>query len=200
VEDRRHPRRVRGFLLRKDVRSRERPLRRKGTSIVSESQTEHLVLVEATDDDFGWILGERDRESDLSLPEGGVDDLFTLGIVRTMTARLHDAGVLASWMVVCDGQVIGLCSYRRPPTGGRVEIGYGIAPSKRGKGYSTRVVAAMIEAASLDPLVDTLTAETATGNVASQRALERNGFERTGTRHDAEDGEVIVWAKTLHPS
>jgi RimJ/RimL family protein N-acetyltransferase len=147
---------------------------------VSESQTEHLALIEATEDDFGWMLGERDRESDLSLPEGGVDDLFTLGIVRTMTARLHDAGVLASWMVVCDGQVIGLCSYRQPPTGGRVEIGYGIAPSKRGKGYSTRVVAAMIEAASLDPLVDTLTAETARSSCGQKRCTLPETFGRAG--------------------
>jgi RimJ/RimL family protein N-acetyltransferase len=78
-----------------------------------------------------------------------------------------------------------------------VEIGYGIAPSKRGNGYATVAVAAMVEAALLDPSVDTLTAETAVQNLASQGVLERNGFARAGTRFDVEDGEVIRWARRL---
>lgn len=161
------------------------------------SRSTKVALIEVSDADFQWMLGECDRDNGLSLPEGGVDDPLTLGIVRSMTAQLCDAGIRASWMAVCDRQVVGLCSYRRPPKDGHAEIGYGIAPSKRGRGYSTDVVAAIVEAASLDPSVDTLTAETALGNVRSQRALEGNGFERTGIRTDPEDGEVIVWAKAL---
>jgi len=78
-----------------------------------------------------------------------------------------------------------------------VEIGYGIAPSKRGNGYATSAVAAMVEAAVLDPSVDALTAETAVQNLASQAVLERNGFARASTRIDVEDGEVIGWARRL---
>jgi len=152
-----------------------------------------VVLIEATDADFGWMLGEHCCQNGLRLPEGGVDDPVVLGIVRAITMRLHDAGSRASWLVVCNGEVVGLCSYRRPPADRRVEIGYGIALSKRGNGYATSAVAAMVQAAALDPSVDTLTAETAAQNLASQRVLERNGFARTSTRIDVEDGEVIGW-------
>ena len=107
-------------------------------------------------------------------------------------------GSRASWLVVCNEEVVGLCSYRRPPADRCVEIGYGIAPSKRGNGYATSAVAAMVEAAALDPSVDTLTAETTVQNLASQGALERNGFARASTRVDVEDGEVIGWARGLH--
>jgi ribosomal protein S18 acetylase RimI-like enzyme len=157
-----------------------------------------VVLIEATDTDFRWMLGEHCSQRGLRLPEGGVDDPVVLGIVRSITMRLHDAGSRASWLVVCNEEVVGLCSYRRPPADRCVEIGYGIAPSKRGNGYATSAVAAMVEAAALDPSVDTLTAETTVQNLASQGALERNGFARASTRVDVEDGEVIGWARGLH--
>jgi RimJ/RimL family protein N-acetyltransferase len=157
-----------------------------------------VVLIEATDTDFRWMLGEHSCQNGLRLPEGGVDDPVVLGIVRAITMRLHDAGSRASWLVVCNGEVVGLCSYRRPPADRCVEIGYGIAPSKRGNGYATSAVAAMVEFALLDPSVDTLSAETAVQNLASQGALERNGFARVSTRVDVEDGEVIGWARRLH--
>ncbi|MFY9740027.1 MAG: GNAT family protein [Candidatus Cybelea sp.] len=156
-----------------------------------------VVLIEATDTDFRWMLGQHCGQNGLRLPEGGVDDPAVLGIVRAITMRLHDAGSRASWLVACNGEVVGLCSYRRPPADRCVEIGYGVAPSKRGNGYATSAVAAMVEAAVLDPSVDTLTAETAVQNPASQGVLERNGFARVGTRIDVEDGEVIVWARRL---
>jgi RimJ/RimL family protein N-acetyltransferase len=156
-----------------------------------------VVLIEATDADFRWMLGEHCCQNGLRLPEGGVDAPVVLGIVHAISMRLHDAGSRASWLVVCNGEVVGLCSYRRPPADRRVEIGYGIALSKRGNGYATSAVAAMVQAAALDPCVDTLTAETALQNLASQRVLERNGFARASTRIDSEDGEVIGWTRRV---
>jgi RimJ/RimL family protein N-acetyltransferase len=158
----------------------------------------NVVLIEAADTDFRWMLGEDCCQDGLSLPKGGVDDPIVLGIVRAITMRLHDAGSRASWLVVWNGEVVGLCSYRRPPADRCVEIGFGIAPSKRGNGYATSAVAAMVEVAALDPSIDTLTAETAVQNIASQAVLERNAFARVGTRVDVEDGEVIGWARQLH--
>lgn len=78
-------------------------------------------------------------------------------------------------MMVCDGEIVGLCIYRRPPKNGRVEIGYGIAASRRGLGHARRAVAALIEAAARDH-VSILTAETSVSNPASARVLEQNGF------------------------
>lgn len=156
-----------------------------------------IALIEAADADFEWMLRGRGVRNGLRLPDGGVDDPAVLLIVRAMTARLHNAGIRASWMAVSDGEVVGLCSYRRPPAAGRVEIGYGVAPARRGQGYATSLVAAIVEAASSDPSVNALIAETAVSNIASQRALTRNGFAEMGTRFDADDGEVIKWERRL---
>lgn len=156
-----------------------------------------IELVEVCDDDFEWMLGRKGARNGLTLAKGGVDDRAVLTILRAMTVRLHEGGSYASWMVTCNAVVVGLCSYKRPPSGGCTEIGYGIAPSQRGKGYATQAVALMIEIASADPSLDTLTAETAVTNLASQVVLQRNGFTQTGTRFDAEDGEVTVWGKHL---
>jgi RimJ/RimL family protein N-acetyltransferase len=161
------------------------------------SDLPNVVLVEASDADFRWMLGEGRSQGELRLPQGGVDSPAVLRIVREITARLHAAGSRGSWLVTSGGEVVGLCSYRRPPADGCVEIGYGTAPTKRGKGYATSAVAAMVEAAMLDPAVDMLVAETAVQNLASQIVLERNGFARTNMRTDAEDGEVIGWARRL---
>jgi len=42
-----------------------------------------------------------------------------------------------------------------------------------------------------------LKAETSVTNPSSSRVLEKNGFERTGTRVDPKDGEVFMWRKSI---
>jgi RimJ/RimL family protein N-acetyltransferase len=51
----------------------------------------------------------------------------------------------------------------------------------------------LILAARRDPRIRRLVAETAVGNLPSQRVLEANGFAKTGTSVDADEGEAIVW-------
>ncbi len=87
-------------------------------------------------------------------------------------------------------------SFRRPPTAGRVEIGYGTGGSRRNRGLATAAVAAVLERAARYG-VAAVDAETAIANTASQGALERNGFARTGERDDDEEGRVIVWQRVL---
>jgi len=97
-------------------------------------------------------------------------------------------------MIVIDNEVVGLCGEKHAPdSDGMVEIGFGVASRRRGRGYATRAIAELIDIAARDMLVHRLMAETAVANIASQRVLERNAFVRTGTRSDPEDGELIVW-------
>jgi RimJ/RimL family protein N-acetyltransferase len=161
-----------------------------------EAMTE---LVEVTSADFDWMLRvEPHRHRGLTLPPGGVDDAVVLGIVRTIVEGLHAKDCRGAWMMVSGGEVVGLCSYVRPPVDGHAEIGYGVAESRRGRGHAKRAVAAMLAAARAQGL-RVVTAETAVTNVASPRALEHNGFERTGTRVHPEDGQVFTWRKVLAP-
>lgn len=141
--------------------------------------------------------GEPVPESRLTLPPGGVDDPIVLEIIRRMLHSLDAANVRGSWMIVEEDEVVGLCGYRRAPREGRVEIGYGIAASRRQRGYATGAVAAMIQVSQSDPRMQELVAETGVENTPSSQVLIKNGFEQTGTRHDPEDGEVFTWRKNL---
>jgi RimJ/RimL family protein N-acetyltransferase len=99
----------------------------------------------------------------------------------------------ASWIIIEQGEVVGLCSVTRPPRAGVVDIGYGIAPSRQGRGICTRAIADVVRWAGTRPDVTALTAETSPANIASQRVLVRNGFLAAGERVDDEDGRLICW-------
>ena len=76
------------------------------------------------------------------------------------------------------GLVVGGIGFFGPPLGGEAEIGYGIVPSRQGRGYAAEAVQAMLAMAWADPRVRTVVAGTGPGNAASQRVLEKAGFRR----------------------
>ena len=150
-----------------------------------------LEFVPATDAHFAWMLGEGAPPDDLRLPPGHVDEPWVLKWLRRTLPKLGGTG---SWLMVVDGEVVGMCSYKNPPNApGEVEIGYGVALERRRLGYATRAVTLLVEAARRDERVRAVTAETALGNLPSQRVLEANGFVRTGRGMDDDEGETIVW-------
>lgn len=79
-----------------------------------------------------------------------------------------------------------------------VEIGYGMNRSEYGRGFATAAVGLLVQGLFtrrvLPARVGEITAKTAVDNIASQRVLEKNNFERTGTDHNDEDGDLIAWA------
>jgi RimJ/RimL family protein N-acetyltransferase len=99
----------------------------------------------------------------------------------------------SAWMIVEDGEIVGLCSIVRVPQEGNIHIGYGVAPSRQGLGCTTRAIGQLLQWARNDPRVALVSAETGVDNIASQRVLERNGFVQIGERVDAEDGPLICW-------
>ncbi len=156
-----------------------------------------LELVPATDAHFAWMLGEAEAPGGLRLPPGHVDDPVILKWLRRTLPKLGGYG---SWLMVADGEVVGMCSYKWPPTeAGDVEIGYGVAPERRGLGYARAASQLLLEAARRDPRVRALIAETALGNIASQRVLAASGYFKTGRGHDDEEGETIRWRLDLAP-
>jgi RimJ/RimL family protein N-acetyltransferase len=161
-------------------------------------RAERVALVAVTDSDFEWMLAEKPQTcSNFQLPPGGVDAPEVLETVRRITRDLHKAHCHASWMILSGLEVVGLCSYRRPPRGGSVEIGYGIALSRRNRGCATLAVAQMVLFAESDPAVRLLVAETSLSNPPSMQVLQKNDFERSGTRIDKEDGPVALWQRRV---
>jgi RimJ/RimL family protein N-acetyltransferase len=158
-------------------------------AVCHEPQT---TLVEVTDEDFAWMLGGVNTAKALQLPPEGIDSDIAAH-VRATVRRLREQGWNGNWMIVFENEVVGLCGFKHPPIDGSVEIGYNVWPSRQRAGHASRAVAAMLRYARLNPAIRTITAETTTANSPSHRVLETNGFQCTGTRYDAEDGELILW-------
>ncbi|MGW2629775.1 GNAT family N-acetyltransferase [Streptomyces chattanoogensis] len=76
------------------------------------------------------------------------------------------------------GLVVGAIGLFWPPEAGRLEVGYGVVPSRRGRGYATEAAAAMVEFAFTAPGVHTVFADVEPANPASGRVLEKAGLER----------------------
>jgi RimJ/RimL family protein N-acetyltransferase len=62
-----------------------------------------------------------------------------------------------------------------------LELGYGLVPSERGKGYCTEAAQLMVDYLFLSKDITRIIATTHTKNVASQKALEKVGFKKEGT-------------------
>lgn len=102
------------------------------------------------------------------------------------------AGIFCA--VLLNGQAVGDIGTKGPPNAaGEQEIGYGFIPSSWGQGYATEAVQALAKHLLTQPDVKVVTAQTAHGNRASERVLEKAGFMRTGQSWNTEDGDLTVW-------
>ena len=97
----------------------------------------------------------------------------------------------AMWLIeLHDGTHIGDLCFKGLGDDGTAEIGYGILPEHQGCGYATEAVAALIEWAFSHPFVTAVEAETDSGNLTSQRVLEKCGFVPAGVT--GEEGPRFV--------
>jgi RimJ/RimL family protein N-acetyltransferase len=90
-----------------------------------------------------------------------------------------------------DGRAIGGIGFKGQPEGGCVEIGYGLAPSARGHGYTAEAVSALLTVAAGHGLSKVI-ADTTLDNVASQRTLMRVGFRLASTDDELHHYEVLL--------
>jgi [ribosomal protein S5]-alanine N-acetyltransferase len=132
-----------------------------------------------------------DRLDDWAADYPGDGDVMIAGLLRD--AQEAAGGPGAGWsggdaadeawghrQVVerASGLVVGGIGFFGPPLGGEAEIGYGIVPSRQGRGYATEAVQAMLAMAWADSRVRIVVAGTDPGNAASQRVLEKAGFRQ----------------------
>lgn len=155
------------------------------------------MLIEANEDDFAALMAGKAPQNlrlaaDVELAPPPVLDMLA-GLAQTIRGQFAPS----AWMIVSDGEIVGLISITRLPKNGEIHIGYGIAPTRQSQGHATSAVAALLAWAAMDERVTSVSAETGLDNIASQRVLERNGFARIGERHDPEDGPLICWRADL---
>lgn len=98
------------------------------------------------------------------------------------------------WLLVDPerGLMVGDAGFKGQPDAlGRVEVGYGIAPSQRGRGLATEAVEALIDWASQHGAL-LMTAECLDHNAASIRVLEKTGLVRKD-----KVGDLLKWERPL---
>ncbi len=146
------------------------------------------------DADFAWLMDESPAPPDApTLPDGGLAPREVLELVRRLAVSvgLVLAGDVA-WLMIVNGEAVGLISLTKAGDPSRPEIGFGVAPASQRRGHATAAVSALIELVG-NRFVG-LVAETSVDNAASQASLARNGFGVCAKRTDAEDGPVLCWA------
>jgi RimJ/RimL family protein N-acetyltransferase len=157
------------------------------------SNVEKTMIIELTTRDFEALLkGIAPRNLRL-VQDSAIAPPEILEMLNRLAADIGAEFSPSAWMIVEDGEIVGLCSIVRVPQDGNIHIGYGVAPTRQGLGCPTRAIGQLLEWARNDPRVALISAETGVENIASQRVLERNGFTRAGERIDAEDGPLICW-------
>ncbi len=99
--------------------------------------------------------------------------------------------LLTYWQFILreEGWIIGEAGFKNlPDCKGDIEIGYGIVPDFRGKGYAREGVEVLTRWALGREDVQGIIATTAKGNIPSQKVLESGGWVKTGA-----DKENIFW-------
>jgi RimJ/RimL family protein N-acetyltransferase len=130
---------------------------------------------------------------EFAVPEGGLEPPEILDMLAGWSARLLSAQGWGTWLAVQDGEVVASLAVKDKPDAGVIEIGYAVAPARRGRGIATKAVRALVELLVARGVTEVL-AETGPGNAASAQVLHKVGFGRVGQRLDPEEGLVDLWA------
>ncbi|WP_067648047.1 GNAT family N-acetyltransferase [Dokdonella koreensis] len=152
------------------------------------------MIVETNCEDYASLIRGR-APGAFRLADTPIAPPPVLQMLADVAASVREAFEPASWLIVDGDEVVGLCSVTRAPAGGVIDIGYGVAPSRQGRGFATSAIADIVTWACRTPGINALTAETGVDNAASQRVLVRNGFVQIGERLDDEDGALICWRR-----
>ncbi|WP_176217328.1 GNAT family N-acetyltransferase [Chromobacterium violaceum] len=116
--------------------------------------------------------------------------------VARRALRLQAEGVEARWslpyaMIDEGGTLVGACGFKGPPSLGVVEIGYAVAPARRGRGIAAAAVRLLLEKAIASGDARRVLARINPDNAASARVADKLGFVRGEVRPD-DDGEPLA--------
>ena len=84
-----------------------------------------------------------------------------------------------------------------PDADGMVEVGYGVDPAYRRRGYARAALEIAIERSRTEPAVRTLRATISPDNEASLGLIRQYPFAHTGEQWDEEDGLELVYELTV---
>ncbi|MDQ3896816.1 MAG: GNAT family N-acetyltransferase, partial [Actinomycetota bacterium] len=95
-----------------------------------------------------------------------------------------------------DGALVGSAGWKGEPVEGVAELGYAVAPARRGRGIATTVVRELL-ARARDAGLRTVIAHTQPQPSPSTSVLARCGFRKVDEVVDPDDGPVWRWEISL---
>jgi hypothetical protein len=153
---------------------------------IIEIRTERLQLLALTLEQLRMCLKAPERlEQELGFPIPA--DLVTQPVRRALGLKVDKMSQVAPdmhpwytyWLMVLavESSGAGLIGFKgEPDQQGVVEIGYGIVPAHRCRGYTTEATRALIAWAFQDPACRTVDADPRRDNLASNRVLAKAGM------------------------
>lgn len=158
-------------------------------------RTERLELIAA--DEAMLVAAMRDRDElarllDAAIPTSWPPELLDAAALQYTLDKVRQGPGHGGWwmwfVLLVDGverTLIGSGGYKGPPVSfrgqdGVVEVGYGILPDFRGRGYATELTKALIERAFAHPAVTGVAAETLPEFAASIRVMSKCGMAFIG--------------------
>jgi [ribosomal protein S5]-alanine N-acetyltransferase len=138
-----------------------------------ELQTQRLIIVPCTEQALSTYATEEFKMG---------------GHINNYLKELYEDPSLLGWGVwlVIDKEthtIIGDIGFKgKPDSEGTVEVGYGMAPAARNKGYATEAVNEIIQWAFSTDYVQKVVAECLTDNIPSIKVLEKVKMEKIGTK------------------
>lgn len=124
------------------------------------SNVEKTMIIELTTRDFEALLkGIAPRHLRL-VQDSAIAPPEILEMLNRLATEISAEFSPSAWMIVEDGEIVGLCSIVRVPQEGNIHIGYGVAPSRQGLGCTARAIGQLLEWARNDPRVALISAET----------------------------------------
>lgn len=116
------------------------------------------------------------------------------------TRTLYDvAGFVPPWigyLARSDDQLVGTCTFKAPPSDGKVEIGYFTFPANEGQGIATAMVAQLLDIVQRTQPALTVVAQTVNRDNASNAILRKFGFRLIGNIVHPEDGVMWEWQRS----
>lgn len=150
-------------------------------------QTNRLRLVPLTVDALAALLSPDTNALELrgiaigpGLVDSRVSRAIRVKLEKTADAPPEDHAWWTYWVAIAGSsdRAVGLVGFKGVPEDGEVEIGYGIAPSARGRGFATEAAERPVEWALSDPRCRGITAlGVAPDNRPSERVLEKLGMK-----------------------
>jgi RimJ/RimL family protein N-acetyltransferase len=121
------------------------------------------------------------------------------GVWLMRAAQFDEDPATAGWVTGLiwdedESVAVGAAGFHGPPdANGMVEIGYGVDPAFRRRGYARAAFEALLRRAADEPAVRTVRVSIRPDNAPSYALVQQYNFEKVGEQWDEEDGLEFIY-------